>query len=102
MKASARVCVSGPLAKHVWAFAASLAKQGYTDLSLANQLRLVAHFSRWLAERHLEIENLTPKLIDEYLRVRRRTRTCWLSQGFASERQSHLMRQTWTAEAAHS
>ncbi len=90
MKASARVRVSGPLAKHVSAFAASLAKQGYTDLSLANQLRLVAHFSRWLAERHLEIENLTPKLIDGYLRVRRRTRTCWRSRRALTPLLEHL------------
>jgi site-specific recombinase XerC len=80
MKASARVCVSGPLAEHVPAFAASLAKQGYTDLSLANQLRLVAHFSRWLAGHRLDIEDLTPSLVDRYLRVRRRTRACWRSR----------------------
>jgi len=90
MKASARVCVSGPLAKHVPAFAASLTKQGYTDLSLANQLRLVAHLSRWLADRRLEIENLTPKLLDQYLRVRRRTRTCWRSRQALAPLLEHL------------
>jgi len=90
MKTSTRVCVFGPLDKHVSAFAASLAKQGYTDLSLANQLRLVAHFSRWLAERHLEIENLTPKLLDQYLCLRRRTRTCWRSRKALAPLLEHL------------
>ncbi len=90
MKASARVCVSGPLAKHVPAFAASLAKQGYTDLSLANQLRLVAHLSRWLGDHRLEIESLTPKLLDQYLRVRRRTRTCWRSRQALAPLLEHL------------
>ena len=48
---SARVDVLGPLASTAAGFAAALTEQGYTDLSLANQLRLVAHFSRWLRQR---------------------------------------------------
>jgi hypothetical protein len=76
MKESERVRVSGPLAKYVAGFAATLTAEGYTDLSLRNQLLLVAHFSRWLAVRRIEVPELTRQVVDRYLRVRRRTRTC--------------------------
>ena len=80
MKVSAHVRISGPLAEHAAGFAARLTEEGYTDLSLANQLRLMAHFSRWLAQRRLAPDELTPALIDRYLALRRRTRTAWRSR----------------------
>jgi hypothetical protein len=64
MKVSARVRVSGPLTECIAGFAAALAERGYTDLSLANQLRLAAHFSRWLEQEHLEVSQLTLTLLD--------------------------------------
>lgn len=79
MKESERVRVSGPLAKYAAGFAAELTKQGYTDLSLRNQLLLVAHFSRWLEAKSIAVPELTRQSVDRYLRVRRRTRTCWRS-----------------------
>jgi site-specific recombinase XerD len=79
MKESERVRVSGPLAKYVAGFAATLTAQGYADLSLRNQLLLVAHFSRWLKVKRIEVPELTRHCVDRYLRVRRRTRTCWRS-----------------------
>lgn len=45
MGASARVRVTGPLVPYVEGFAAKLRAEGYTDFSMANQLRLVAHTS---------------------------------------------------------
>lgn len=80
MKVSAHVRVSGPLAEHAAGFADELTTQGYTDLSLANQLRLMAHLSRWLVQRELSIAQLTPKLVDGYLALRRTTRTAWRSR----------------------
>ena len=79
MKGSDRVRVSGPLARHATGFAAKLTAQGYTDLSLRNQLRLVAHFSRWLEAKRIEVSELTRQSVDRYLHLRRRTRTCWRS-----------------------
>jgi len=79
MKESDRVRVSGPLARYAAGFAAKLTAQGYTDLSLRNQLLLVAHFSRWLEAKRIEVSELTRQSVDRYLRVRRRTRTCWRS-----------------------
>lgn len=80
MGVSARVRVSGPLASRIAGFAAELREQGYTDLSLANQLRLAAHFSRWLGERAIEPRQLTPELVERYVSLRRRTRTGWTSK----------------------
>lgn len=79
MKESERVRVSGPLARYAAGFAAKLTAQGYTDLSLRNQLGVVAHFSRWLEAKRIEVPELTRQVVDRYLRVRRRTRTCWRS-----------------------
>ena len=79
MKESDRVRVSGPLERYAAGFAAKLTAQGYTDLSLRNQLLLVAHFSRWLVAKRIAVPELTRQVVDRYLRVRRRTRTCWRS-----------------------
>lgn len=79
MKESVCVRVSGPLARYAAGFAAELTAQGYTDLSLRNQLKLVAHFSRWLEAKRMEVRGLTRQKVAQYLRVRRRTRTCWRS-----------------------
>src|SRR5512145_2983369 len=90
MKVSARVRVSGPLSNLVAAFAAQLTAQGYTDLSLANQLRLAAHFSRWLEARRIELPQLTPELLDRYVALRRRTRTGWISRHGLTPLLEHL------------
>jgi site-specific recombinase XerD len=79
MKDSDRVRVSGPLAKYAAGFAAKLTAEGYTDLSLRNQLHVVAHFSRWLEAKRIAVSELNRQAVDRYLRVRRRTRTCWRS-----------------------
>jgi integrase/recombinase XerD len=79
MKESERVRVCGPLAKYAAEFGAQLTAEGYTDLSLRNQLGVVAHFSRWLEAKRIEVPELTRQVVDRYLRVRRRTRTCWRS-----------------------
>lgn len=79
MKESERVRVSGPLARYAAGFAAKLTERGYTDLSLRNQLMVVAHFSRWLEAKRIAVPELTRESVDRYLRVRCRTRTCWRS-----------------------
>jgi integrase/recombinase XerD len=47
------VRVTGPLQAHARGFSEQLTKLGYTRLSVADQLRLMAHLSRWLASRGL-------------------------------------------------
>jgi integrase/recombinase XerD len=44
-----RVKVVGPLAPYALGFGQELVRRGYTDLSAAEQLRLMAHVSRWMA-----------------------------------------------------
>lgn len=74
------VIVTGPLAEHAEGFRAALAQQGFTPLSAANQLRLMAHLSRWLANRDLGPDGLTEAQVNVYLGCRRtQGYTCWLS-----------------------
>ncbi|MCU0621743.1 MAG: tyrosine-type recombinase/integrase [Gemmatimonadales bacterium] len=81
MLVSAKVRVTGPLTEFVPRYAAHLAAQGYTDLSLANQLRLLAHLSRWLGQRGLSVAALSSSRVRQFVAARRRSYT-----GFVSER----------------
>jgi integrase/recombinase XerD len=76
-----RVRVSGPLAEHAPGFAGFLAEAGYRPLSAANQVRLLAHLSRWLEGRGLFPEDLTGERLGEFLAARREAGyKCWLSE----------------------
>jgi integrase/recombinase XerD len=75
--APSRVLVTGPLSS----FAAELAGLGYTPLSAANQLRVLAHASRWLQAQQLEAGEFTAERAGLFLRARRAEGyTCWLSE----------------------
>ena len=76
-----RVRVSGPLAEHAAGFAAFLAGSGYTPLSAANQVRLLAHLSRWMEGRGLGPGELDGQLVREFLAARREAGYYgWLSE----------------------
>ena len=64
--------VTGPLQGHARGFSEQLTELGYTRLSAADQLRLMAHLSRWLASRGLDAGQLTPQRAEQFLRARRR------------------------------
>jgi site-specific recombinase XerD len=53
------------------AFRVELERLGYTPLTAAGHLRLVAHLSRWMLERHLEPSELTQTTVDAYFAERR-------------------------------
>lgn len=75
-----RVRVPGPLAGYADGFAARLTDLGYTPLSAANQLRVMARLSRWLAERGLGPGDLSADRVEAFLGwCRARGYTCWLS-----------------------
>jgi hypothetical protein len=75
-----KVRVTGPLAEFAPGFAEELSRQGYTDLSAANQLRVMAHLSRWLVARGVVLSELTQARLVEFLAARREAGyTCWLS-----------------------
>ena len=58
--------VTGPLAQYADGFRAELARLGYTPLTAASQLRLVAHLSRWLAAEGLDASALTAPAVETY------------------------------------
>src|SRR3954447_9911980 len=75
------VVVRGPLAGVADRFGEALAAAGYTPLSAANQLRLMAHVSRWMVSESVAVADLTDELLDRFLVARREAGyTCWLSR----------------------
>lgn len=66
-----RVVVSGPLAGVADRFGVVLAERGYTPLSAANQLRVLAHLSRWMSSESVTAAMLTGEALDRFLAARR-------------------------------
>ena len=64
----ARVC--GPLAPYVEGLRGELERLGYTPLSAAGHVRLVAHLSRWMVRHSLPVSALTPATVDAYFAER--------------------------------
>jgi integrase/recombinase XerD len=76
-----RVKVTGPLVPYVAGFRAELEAQGYKRNPVADQLRLLAHLSRWMEVRGVSLDQLGPGRVDEFLAVRRKAGyTLWLSR----------------------
>lgn len=74
------VRVGGPLEALAAGFGGELAELGFTPLSAANQLRVMAHLSRWLEGRGLGPGEFTPGRAGEFLADRRAAGyTCWCS-----------------------
>jgi site-specific recombinase XerD len=80
MNAVARVRMTGPLTSHVEGFAAELTAHGYTDLSLANQLRLMADLSRWLERARTPVDKIDHRVVARFLAERRRTHTQFITE----------------------
>jgi len=66
-----RVRVAGPLEPFAAGFALELVRQGYTLQPAAQQLRLVAHLSRWMAVEGLDAEVLTEAVVEDFMATRR-------------------------------
>ena len=71
--------VTGPLAEYADGFRAELARLGYTPLTAACQLRLIAHLSRWMTAEGLDARVLDMPAVERYFAARR-------SAGYANER----------------
>lgn len=80
MSVAARVRMAGPLTRYVEGFAAALTAHGYTDLSLANQLRLMADLSRWLQADKTSIDEFDHDVVARFLVKRRRTHTQFITE----------------------
>ena len=77
---ASRVRVTGPLTAYASGFAAELSRVGYRENPTADQVRLLAHLSRWLASEGLGAAELTPAVGDAFLAARRAAGyTLWLS-----------------------
>lgn len=78
---ASRVRVTGPLMVYAPGFASELTRSGYTENATADQVRLLAHLSRWLAAQGLDAGDLTPEVGDAFLVARRAVGyTLWLSR----------------------
>ena len=79
MSDPSRVRMTGPLVVHAAGFRAVLEAQGYRRGGV-DQLRVMAHVSRWLAAERFEVADLTPDRVEEFLVARREAGyTLWLS-----------------------
>jgi site-specific recombinase XerD len=65
------VRMSGPLTPYAAGFAVELARLGYTPLSARDQLRLVAHLSRWLQGQGLDVAAVSAGVVEGFLAARR-------------------------------
>jgi integrase/recombinase XerD len=80
----ARVC--GPLEPHAEGFRIELERLGYTPLTAAGQVRLVAHLSRWLDRAGLGVSALSvTETVDAYFTDRR-------AAGYVNERTGRALR----------
>lgn len=71
MAHSSSVRVTGPLKAFADGFARELAMQGYRRKSVTDQVRLLAHLSRWLEGNGLSTADLSSSLLEAFLRKRR-------------------------------
>lgn len=79
------VRLSGPLAGFAEGFVVELGRQGFTALSMLNQVRLVGHLSGWMAVEGVQPAALTAEVVEEFCRVRR-----------AQGHRGHLTPKGWT------
>jgi site-specific recombinase XerD len=71
MDGPSRVRVSGPLKPYARGFAAELSQQGYTQMSAASRMWLMAHLSRWLEGEGLDETALTQIVVEAFMAARR-------------------------------
>jgi integrase/recombinase XerD len=68
-----RVRFVGPLLPYVAGFAAELAKLGYAERTVDETVRAISHLSKWMSGHRLEVGELTPAVVERFLRDRRRS-----------------------------
>jgi integrase/recombinase XerD len=71
MSDPSKVRMTGPLTVYAAGFGAELARQGYVGNSVASQLQLMAHLSRWMTGEAVEVSGLIPAVTARFLAVRR-------------------------------
>lgn len=71
MKEALRARVSGPLRPYVRGFVFALAEQGVAPGTAVLLVNLLAHLSRWLDAEGLDVEHLTPAVVERFMVERR-------------------------------
>jgi site-specific recombinase XerC len=66
------VLTRGPLAPYLKAYAQRLHDEGYATQSGESQLRMLAHFNRWLERQRMLATAVTASTVDRYVRARRK------------------------------
>ena len=66
-----KVNIGGPLAPFADLYRSRLQQSGYTPLSIVNELRQLAHLSRWLEEGRLTGSDLTIERLQQYVELHR-------------------------------
>jgi hypothetical protein len=61
---------AGPLAPYATGFREELVDQGYAPGTVSDHLRLMAHLSRWLISQELDVADLTPTVVEQFLEAR--------------------------------
>lgn len=85
--------VSGPLEPYAAGLRLELERLGYTPLSAAGHVRLVAHLSRWMAVRDMAASGLTRAVVDAYFADRHAAGyTGWLTRRSVSWLLEYLRR----------
>jgi integrase/recombinase XerD len=73
MSDPAKVRVRGPLAPLIPGFRGRLAALGYSPGTAAQQLQMLSGLSGWMQARGLEVEGLSPEMIEGFFRHRRQS-----------------------------
>jgi integrase/recombinase XerD len=71
-KDPSHVRVPGPLKPFAPGFVEWLGRHGYTPFSATFQLHLMAHWSRWLSDKSLDVHRLSMTAVERFLTARRR------------------------------
>jgi site-specific recombinase XerD len=83
----------GPLDKHLDAYAAAVAAQGYALNSIRSQIVVIADLSRWLQQKHIAVPTLDSNVIDRFVKTRRRQGGVRRGDGRTLDRMLALLRQ---------
>jgi site-specific recombinase XerD len=84
----------GPLDKHLDAYAAVVAEQGYAPNSIRSQIVVIADLSQWLQQKRIAVPSLDSDVLDRFLKTRGREGGTRRGDGRALNRLLTLLRQT--------
>src|SRR5436305_6519354 len=90
----------GPLGPYIESYDAERRGEGYAQQTREVQIRLVADFGCWLAERVIQAHNITAELFRPYLRARARSRRPTRNDLSALQRLLELLRRQEVVAAA--